>query len=1010
MNRNILLLLSVFMTHIVSVGQVQEIKGKVVDENHDPLFGATVKILNVDAGAITNKDGYFKIDALEGQTLIFSFVGMSEYRHTVQKEQAELLVILKEQDIWLNEVVSIGYGVMRKRDLAGAVASLKTEDIKAGIVTDAAQLIKGRVAGVSVRENSKEPGGGISVRIRGASSISSINDPLYVIDGFQTNMGNQINPDDIASIEVLKDASATAIYGARGANGVIIITTKKGVKGNYTVDYSSNVSTKKIAKTLDKLKVQDLINFRMKNWEDRGRPGNPPYTEEQRKYLGEGTDWLKLATQTALTQDHNITLSGGDNRLLMAVTGNYTQDDGVLKNTRFRRFSGRMNMSYHLTNRIRFGSYMYAVRTAKNYINMGKSAANDNVMFGIITAHPVETPYGVNVFGEPIKKVQVLSELTDIKFENVVNSLYGSLHGEADLTDWLKAKVQYTYNNENNKSMKYYPRVTSIGKANGGLAQVEMYKVDNQQLDALLTFHKDIAGKHVIKVVTGTTFSEYMEEGMGLSAKGFANDNFSYNNLGAAATQEGISSYKAKKTNLSFFARSEYVLNNKYIMNASVRADGASNFGEGNKWGFFPAVSLAWQLGDEKFMSFSKQILSNLKLRVSYGLSGNDGIRATESKTIFGSQYVYLGGENNVIGMPVKKPGNNKLKWESTAQFNAGTDFSLLKGRIEVNFDYYIKTTSDLLNPVAISVVGSGFPSILGNNGKIENRGFELFIRSNNISQSDFSWKTVLNLSRNSNKVLELNKGEARFERVRPHGSYDEQEYVMIKEGYPLSSIYGYVFDGIIQKDEDHSQQPLSVPGDPKFKDIDGDGVITINDRKVIGDGNPDIIIGLGNDLKYKNFDFSFFFDISLGAELLNLTQVYMQDYYLTKASLSAWSPTNPSNTIPRDNEKGGAYTNTSGMKYGSFVNSYFIESADFIRLSSVELGYTLPVQRMPWLKKHIKAFRFFVGAQNLFTYTPYTGLDPEVSTNGGLSYAQGLDLYAYPAFKSANAGVKIVF
>lgn len=986
--------------------QQQRVNGVVLDEQTlEPLIGAAVMIKGTTTGQTTDIDGQFSIDASSGQTLVISYIGMVNKEITVTGNMANLTIKLDKDNLLLDEVVVVGYGVTRKRDIAGAITSLKTDDIKAGVVTNTAQLLKGRAAGVHVRQNSGEPGGGISIRVRGASSISSNNEPLYVIDGFQTDIGNQINPEDIQSIEILKDAAATAIYGSRGANGVVLITTKKGTKDQFNVSYSYNSSVKQLRNPWDLMDAQDIIQYNMKVWEDNGSSGNPPYTTEQLKYNGSGTDWIDATTRTALTQTHQFMIAGGTEKLAMSISGNYLNDKGVLENTQFDRFSARMNLDYKLNDRVRFGSNVYMAKSNKNFLNMGTNTTTDNVIYSIFMMSPLTTPSGENVFGEQGRKPGIFSELNDVDFEEVTNNMYATLHGEVDILKSLTARVQYTYSNDNTKKQKYYPKSTNVGKANDGLATINNYKNDRQQLDALLTWHQDFADKHDVKILGGMTYSKFVSERNGMQGFGFSTDEFSYNNMAGAQTVEWINSWREDNTKLSFFARAEYVLNQKYILNASIRADGASNFGDGNKWGYFPSGSVAWQLGDEPFMEFTKPLFYDIKLRASYGITGNDGIGNYLSQRKFGMTDVYLGGGSIVKGMFPSNPENKDLKWESTAQTNFGLDFSLLEKRIEVNFDYYNKITTDLLNPVSVSTSTGGFTTMMGNNGKIRNRGFELFIKSNNITNPKFNWSTTLNISRNKNKVLELNQGEARFETVRPQGWYLWEEYAMLKEGYAMSSLYGYVFDGIIQTGETYSPQPTSVPGDPKFKDLDGDGIITINDRKVIGDGNPDVILGIGNNFRYRDFDFSFFIDASIGADLLNLSRVVLEDEGRLTDSMDRWTQKNPSNEIPRS-----GYRKDSGIKYGSFINSRFVEDATYVRLQNIEVGYNLPLKKWGDAYKVVKGLRLYVGAQNLFTITNYTGFDPEVSTNEGKAVSQGLDFSSYPAYRMVNFGAKITF
>lgn len=999
-------LLLMLITLCTTVWAQRRLTGTVLeDPSGDPIIGATIQVQSQKGkGTVTDLDGKFTIDVKNGDVIEVSYIGMTTQNITVRSNDNNITVKLKNSAINLDEVVVVGYGITRKRDLAGSITSLKTEDIKAGVVTNTAQLLHGRAAGVMVRQNSGEPGGGVSIRIRGASSISSNNEPLYVVDGFQTDLGNQINPNDIESIEILKDAAATAIYGARGANGVVLITTKKGTKGKFNVGYSYSASVKNLDNPWDLMDAQNMMEYSMRTWKENGSTGNAPYTDEQLKYKGAGTDWIGEVTRTALTQNHQINVTGGGEQMKVAISGDYLGDLGVLMNTSFKRYSGRMNLQYELNDRVRFGTNIYAARSSKNFLNMGTNSTNDNVIYTIFMMSPLTTPSGDDVFGNKGKKPGIYSELNDVDFESVSNNMYTTVYGEADILKPLTAKVQYTYNNTSQKDSKYYPKSANIGKANDGLGRIQNWKYDNQQFDALLTYHQKINEIHNLKVLGGTTYIKQISEYNGMEGMGFSTDEFSFNNMGAAKSINWIASNKSKATRVSFFGRVEYVLKDKYILNASYRADGASNFGPDNKWGYFPSGSLAWQLGEEKFMNFTKPFLSSMKLRASYGITGNDGIGSYMSQTKFGMTSVYLGGDSPVKGLYPSNPGNNNLKWESTSQLDLGLDFSLL-GRIEVNFDYYNKITKDLLNPISVSSSTGGFQTMMGNNGKIRNRGFELFIKSANVIKPNFTWNTTFNVSRNENKVMSLNKGEARYESISPQGWYNWEEYTILKEGYSLSSLYGYVFDGIIQTGETYSPQPTSVPGDPKFKDLDGNGVINNKDRKVLGDGNPDFVLGLGNNFTFHDFDFAFFLEASIGNDLLNLSRVVLEDNDRLTVSMDRWTTTHASNEVPRN-----GYRKNSGIKYGSYINSRFVEDASYLRLQNIELGYTLPVKRLGKSYQFIKNMRVFVGAQNLFTITGYTGFSPEVSTNGGSAVAQGLDFSSYPAYRTFNFGAKITF
>uniref|UniRef100_UPI0032178F2E SusC/RagA family TonB-linked outer membrane protein n=1 Tax=uncultured Draconibacterium sp. TaxID=1573823 RepID=UPI0032178F2E len=999
------IILTTEKTESESVQKKESVKGKVIDENGDSLPGVTVLIKGTTNGTVTNFDGEYTLtNVTEGTTLQFSFVGMKS-QEIVVSNQTVIDITLVADAIGIEEVVAVGYGTQRKRDVSGAISSIKTEDVKAGNITNAAELIKGRASGVLVRQNSSEPGGGISIRIRGTSSVSSNNEPLYVIDGFPTDLGNQINPADVESIEILKDAAATAIYGARGANGVVLITTKHGKKGVFNVDYTYNHSIKNLYNPYDLKNAQDIMQFNIQQAKENGTyETNPPYTEDQLKFTGNGTDWIKLATRAAATKNHQLSIAGGEEKLRMAINSGFLEDEGILENTSYDRFTSRINLDYKLNDWVDFGSNIYMARSNRNYQNMGTRSTVDNIMYNLLLMSPMSLPEGSDVFGNPGRVPQVLKQLYEPKIEDIANNFYSSIFGEVDVLKCLTARVQYTYSNNNSKEQQYYPKTTNTGKSVDGLAIINNHKSDKHQFDALLTFQKKFDEIHHVKVLAGTTYSEYIGESNGINGSGFSSDEFSFNNIGAAQKINNVYSNKWKTSKNSFFLRAEYLLNDKYVINASLRADGASNFGEGNKWGYFPAVSAAWQIGEEDWMEFTRPLFSSIKLRASYGITGNDGIGTYLSMAKFGTGNSYLGGSGVQKGMYMVNPANKDLKWEQTAQLNVGVDFSLLKSRIQVNFDYYNKTTTDLLNPIAISTTTSGFATMMGNNGEIENKGFELFIKTNNISHQDFSWSTSLNLSRNKNEVVKLNNGEARYSGMSPQGWYNIEEYSILKEGFPLSTIYGYQFDGIIQTGEEHPTQPKSVPGDPKFVDTNKDGIISAADRTVIGDGNPDLVIGLGNDFNYRNFDFSFFFDANVGHELFNVTKMVLEDANRTQNTIDRWTLKHPSNSIPRN-----GYQKNHGVQYGNYVNSRFVEDASFFRLSNVELGYRLPLQKIG-MNKYIKNLRLAVGAQNLFTLTQYSGFNPEVSTNGDSAVAQGLDYSSYPAYKIFHASVKLTF
>jgi len=974
------------------------VKGVILDENGEPVAGAFVLVEGTGTSVTSDANGLFEIKATNGQKLVISCLGMIS--QTVEVTSASISVRLATDAQMLEDVVVVGYGVTRKRDLAGSVSQIKTDEVKAGVITNTADLLRGRAAGVAVRQTSFEPGGNINIRVRGSSSISADNNPLYVVDGIQSNVGNQVSPEDIESIEILKDAAATAIYGARGANGVIIITTRQGAAGKFSVDYSYNMSAKILRNPWKMMNAEDKINYDMAVWRENGSAGDPPYTEEQQAFKGIGTDWIKEMTRPALTQTHAVTVQGGNDKLRAAATFVNVSDKGLVLNSDFGRTSARMNADFTAASWLRLGVNAYVASTNRTYFSTGTSSSTQNVIYWMFLANPINTTEGKDVFGRDARVEKVYYELMYQDFNVGVNNSYVTVYAEAEPLPFLKARVQYSTSRENDKYQSYFDRNTSVGASYNGQATVELEDVNYQQLEGVLTYHQKFANSD-LKVIGGSSWQSNIYNYTGLGAHDFTTDVFSYNNMGAASTIDWIATAKTAKTNISFFGRAEYVLLDKYIFNASIRFDGASNFGADSKWGIFPAGSFAWQIGDEPFMEFTKPLFSSIKLRASYGRTGNDGIGTYRSLRTYAFQDIYLGGNSIVKGMYPNNAGNALLHWETTSQLDFGLDATLLDGKLDVNIDWYDKVTTDLLNDINISTSTVGLPTHKGNNGTIRNRGIEFFAKYHVVESKDFSWQTTLNLSHNKNTVVEISAPT--YYEVRPHGSYAYTQYAMVQEGLPLSTIYGYVWNGIIQEGETYAPQPKSQPGDPKFVDLNDDGVITEDDRTSLGKGEPDLVFGWGNTLRWKNFDLTMFFDAAVGGSMLNISRLLLEDNNRLKTCADRWTRSNPSTTMIR-----GTWQRDGGLQYGSFVNSNFVEDASYLRLSNIELGYTIPLKELG--VPSVKDARVFIGANRLLTLTKYSGFDPEVSTNGTSAVTQGLDFNTYPAYRQFNAGVKITF
>jgi len=985
----------------------QKYTGTVVDAFGDPAIGAVVQVVETNANAVTGEDGSFSITAVAGQKLTVTLLGMETATVSVPTS-GHINVVLKESTEFLEETVVVGYGVTRKRDLAGAVSSVKAENIKAGVVSSSSDMLRGRAAGVFVHTNDNAPGGTTNIRIRGASSISSNNTPLYVIDGIMQDDDMGVTPDDIESIEVLKDAASTAIYGSRGANGVIIITTKKGTKDKFMIDYAYNASVKFLKNPFQLSGAEDMMKNEMRIWKEGGSIGNPPYTEEQQKFTGYGTDWLKEVCRDGWTQTHNVTMAGGGEKLNASANVNYLDNQGILPKTQYQRFNTRVNVDFKPTKWLEGGATAYITKSYRTWLSMNTSSSTENILTQLFIASPMlyqgedKNTYNM-ITGERTQRLGWLDWIDAAdNNENTFNTTISAFL-QADVCKGLTLRAQYSYSHFDTVDQVYLNQDTFYGSSLKGQSTYEHYYGNYQQVDGLITYHNKFGNAHDLKLIAGTTFTSTSNEGAYMQAHEYGTDAFRFYNFGAAGVMDSMSSSRTDKTNLSFFGRAEYVILDRYIVNVSFRADGSSNFGTNNKWGYFPSASAAWNLGDESWMSWAKPVLSGLKIRASWGQTGNDSIGQYKSLKTYANGKNYMGAMPTANMLYVDNAGNSSLKWETTTQTDVGFDANFVDGRVELGFDWYNKITTDLLNPIAISYSTMGLENTTGNDGVIRNTGVEVFIKAHVIDRKNFSWNTTFNFGYNKNRVENLTY--TTFYKARPQGAYSEENYVRLTMGEPMSAIYGYKYIGILQQGETYDCQPKSQPGDPMYEDVNGDGEITPEDRTTIGLGIAPSQFGWGNNFRWGDFDFSFFFDASLGNSLLNMTRFYLEDKNRTvEACTNRWTLQNPSKTIGRDN-----YTSGTTYQYGSYVNSNFVEDASFLRLSNLEVGYNLPCKKLK-IDRVLKAARIYVGGQKLFTITKYSGFDPETSSYGKGDASQGLDFSSYPSYRTFNFGVKVTF
>ncbi|MEH6304048.1 TonB-dependent receptor [Olivibacter sp. CPCC 100613] len=994
--------------------QELEIHGTVRD-SVATLAGVSVFVKGrASSGTTTNGSGQYQLKVPAGATLVFRFIGYGEKEVPVTGAGA-IDVVLSNLESRLDEVVVVGYGTQKKGDLTGSIASLSADDLtKGGAISNVAQAIQGRASGVVVTQNSKAPGGSMSIRIRGSNSVSSSNEPLYVIDGFPSNNGVNINPDDIASMEILKDASATAIYGSRGANGVVMITTKRGKAGQSNVAYNGYVGTQKAINPyhlLDGKSYMLLANELYK--EINGQEGieNGVYTQSQLNSTI-NTDWVKEATRTATVQSHNLQFTGGSEKTKVLSSVGYFDQKGILKTTDFKRVSGRVNIDQTINDYVRAGASIFGQRENSNYQIYDGNILNSNVLYSVLTYDPTVPVYDANgAFGRPPggrgdnPLANLMARQNDVQKDKLNGNVYLEIKPFEGLTARFDAGTEILHD----QLGTYLSQDSYQGSIDKGVASQSDYNLTHNLADMFITYDKGF-GKHHLNVMGGYSYEKFTNSNKGINVYGFSTDLYGYNNLGAASTISGVNSYKSENMLISFFGRANYSFDDKYLFTFTVRHDGSSRFGADNKWGTFPSGSFAWKLINEPFMR-NQQLFSDFKFRLGYGKTGNERIGNYASYGLMSNANYTFDGINNTSGTYLNStsPANTKLKWETTSQYDAGVDFALLNDRIAVTMDAYYKKTSDLLIKLNLPLY-SGYASGQSNVGSVSNKGFEFAITTKNLTGA-FTWDTKLNFAMNRNKVLDLGGDNDIFiTSAKPMGTVSEEAYAIIREGEPLGSLFGYKYLGVIQQGEAYSPQPNSKAGDPKFADVNGDGIITAADRTIIGSAYPKLTYGITNTFAYKNFDLSVFVYGNLGNDLLNMTRMNLEWNRSTDA-LNRWTPENTNTDLPRN---GFYYT-----EYGGYVNDHFVEDASFLRLKNLTLGYTLPLKT-----KVMQSLRMYVMAENLFTISGYSGWDPEVDTKGYENDAlikynsnaqtanagAGLDFNSYPSMRAFTFGVNVNF
>lgn len=992
------------------------ITGVVKDESGQGLPGATVVEKGTAKYALTDIDGKFSIPAAKEFpfTVQINVTGFQQQEIEIYELTTEAVEVVLKTSNLLDEVVVIGYGEQKRKDITGSVASVPLE-IKSQPVASVERLLQGSVAGAVVTQTSGQPGGGVSVQIRGNNSITAGSDPLYVIDGFPVNNdydlndagvtnGSKINPlsslstADIENIDVLKDASATAIYGSRGANGVVIITTKSGSKNKSSVNYDAFYGTQKVIRTIPLLNAGQWWALRKDAAANSGKNVSvPSIAGYSLDTSGTGTDWQDAAFRTASQQSHNLSILSGSDKTRLAISGNYFKQNGILQNTDFRRFSARVNLDHQYNDRFRI------------FTSLNASNTKANVAPAAIVANLLQTPPALPVYQD--NGNFVVNSPFESALQNPINSLYnqlnetitnrflGNISGEYTILEGLKAKVLVGADVVGNKQNRYLPSTTAEGQALSGNAVVGSIFTTNWLNENTLSFDKDIDDKSRVNAVVGFTAQTSQSKGAIAEAAGFATDAFEYNNLATGITNIAPRSVASEWSLASYLGRINYIFDDRYLLTFTLRADGSSRFGDGKKWGYFPSAAVGWNLNNEKFFQQFKKI-SLLKLRLSAGTTGNQSIPPYQSLSQL-AYFRYNFSNTTVSGYAPNTVPNPNLGWEKTFQVDGGIDLGLFKNRISIIADYYYKRTTDLL--LTRTVAGtSGLSNFYGgqasvvyqNIGEVSNQGIELYVNSQNTTGA-FKWNTILIWAKNSNKILSLGQG---VEQIIPVISAPS----IAKVGYPLGSFIVYKADGIIQQgDAALTPQQNKSPGGQKYKDINGDGVITQAGDRVVVSNQPGFTAGLTNTFNYKGFDLTVFFQASIGGKLYNENRANLElgTGYVngSEVMLDRWTPSN-TNTDVKAAFQDPAIT----------ISDRFIEDATYYRLKNLSFGYTIPKSVIARL--NISSLRIYVSAQNAFTWTKYTGFDPEVSLNGQSLINKGVDAGVYPNNKSFQAGISLSF
>lgn len=994
--------------------------GSVSDsKSGDPLSGATITVKDSKTVATSNEDGKFSLSVDDNAVLVISYVGYEPMTVNV-KGQSQFTIKLNKEINNLDDVVVVGYGTQKKSDLTGAVASLRKKDMNTGVNATLAGLLQGKVAGVQITQASTEPGGGTTIQIRGAGSINAGSEPLYVVDGLPIENGqvisgtgasitatrtprspiSNINPSDIESIEILKDASATAIYGARGANGVILVTTKKGSSGAMKINYNGYTGVQKPVNMIEVLNAKDYQ--RILN-EIQATPGsNVTAAERVIEIQNGGTNWQDEVVRNAMVQSHGLSISGGDSKTKYFASVNYFNQDGVLIESGFKRYDTRLNLQ-HKTSKLLVGINFSTSYTHDDFTTVGYGVnEGGDVLYAARNYDPTLSIFNSAGRYNSSSFTDTENPLALVNGERSKADNYrtlGTVFGEYTILKGWTAKVNIGFDVRNSRRDAYVSRLTRDGFNNDGIGTILTGTRNNYLGEFTSTYTRSFSNNSSFTALGGITYQKFSNIDFSGTGRGFPSDETMTNNMGIGnAALYTMSSSKNNNKLLSYLSRVNYSLFDKFFFTASMRVDGSSRFGANNKYGYFPSGAFAWKMQSYKFIQ-DLNVFSSLKFRASIGRTGNESIGNFLSITTLGTGGVAILDGGREVTLSPLRISNPDIKWETTEQTNVGFDMGFFKNRILVSVDYYRKSTYDMLFALPIPP-STGFNTITQNIGNIENGGFELTVNSKNLD-GKFKWNTSLNLSTLKNRVTDIGG----IQQINYIDAGWTRQVALIKVGEALNSFYGYKTNGIWQSQEEITASKTKDPvkaGDVRYVDINGDNTVNASDRVVLGKSFPSVMMGLTNVFSYKNFELNFFIDAVTGVSMINnaIAEAYFPVSHrrnrIAEPYLNRWTQANPSFKYP-------SFVNPGGQG-GKGASDLVVEDASYIRLQSAQISYQLLLKN----NKVFNKINFYISGQNLHIWTKYRGQDPTTNSNGNSSLK--IDFNSYPVARTFIFGIELDF